>query len=663
MPWVLGLFMVLLGMVAGAAGQSAPTDAAPPVTLVLDTAAVPPPLGATNAAASLARTLKSEIEALDARVKAGDLNAQVQHAWRRVAFDLLYHGNGATEQSMAIAGFRLADARIAFDRLLERPLPDEAGGAAVKTALREFVEQCANGVHPVPDAATPELLLAPRLEALRRAVSLMETRAEPEPEDAWPTLWALQGAQQGLSTLPPEPPHQSLSAARAALANLTWISNAEREALDAVINGPAQSDPRLAANLKRTLECAAVLTKGDQPWDATRLRAGLLALAQQPTAAGAETLAKVLEAAQEVRQFELARVSASLRGAAKEVQAEAKRSAMRLAPMLPQLATATHVAADPALGSAVDAQTGAAADLRRLVAAGAWPDRLNAMRAGSRDSFERIVKNWATALTQPQQRVAARSNMDAFATQLALFVPMRLESRLRAGDDAAIDASAGQSQALLVEIDRRRDAWAAAWTRGSAGASLAGMLRAARTMEALAAVAAVEGRDPSQSLLSRWGGYSAASDGVAVHSAALTARAKLAVEALLAQDDAGVENQLSALERDVPVAWLTSQLADRLQPWLAPRIGVLAQLDALCSGPHADSWLGGVRSELMLFSRYAREEAAARQADDKQLAESLRAYLAAVARVIAPSLGGSPISMPVAPAINQGTTARPVRSR
>jgi hypothetical protein len=630
---------------------------------VLDAAAVPPKLGAINSATALAQTLKLEMDALEPRAQAGELNAQVQHAWRRVAFELLYHGNGAQDQSLAIAGFRLADARIPFDRLLERPLPDEAGGTAVKSALRAFVEQCANGVHPVPDAAAPELILAPRLEALRRAVSLMETRAEPELEDAWPSTAALQGAQQGLSALPPQPPHEALSAARAALANLTWISNREREALDAAINGPAVSDPRLAVNLKRTLGCAALLTKGDQPWDATRLRAGLLALAQQPTASGAEALANVLEAAQQVRQFDLTQVSATLRGAAKEVQAEAKRSAIKLAPLLPQLATATHVAADPALGSAADAQTGAAADLRRLVVAGSWPDRLNAVRAGSGDSFERVVKTWASALAQPQQRVAARSNMDAFATQLALFVPMRLEARLRAGDSAALDASAGQSQALLAEIDRRRDAWAAAWTRGSAGGTLASILRAARTMEALAAVASVEGSNSTQSLLSRWGGYSAASQGVGVHSAALTARAKLAVEALLAQDDAGVEAQLSALERDVPVAWLTSQLGDRLQPWLVSRTGILAQLDALCSGPRADSWLGAVRSELMLFSRYAREEAAARQADDKELSDALRTYLAAVARVIAPKLGGSPISLPTVPAINQSATPRPNRTR
>jgi hypothetical protein len=47
----------------------------------------------------------------------------------------------------------------------------------------------------------------------------------------------------------------------------------------------------------------------------------------------------------------------------------------------------------------------------------------------------------------------------------------------------------------------------------------------------------------------------------------------------------------------------------------------------------------------MAFSRYAREEAAARAAGQTERAEEIRQYLNSLARAMAPSLGGAPLEL------------------
>lgn len=673
--WTVGMALalgVMGGVAVGAAGAgaagaragakravepppAAPSRASTPVTLALEQIAAPPKLPEQNAAANLARTLKAEMTALEPRLESGEIAPLAQHAWRRVAFDLLYHGSNAQEQALAIAGFRMADSRKEFDRLTERPLPEEAGGAVVRDALQAFVAQCGGGLHPLPSAGAPEDVLSVHLDALRKAVAQMEARREPGVADSWPALAEAEGGEESQ----PETAARAHAAARVAVAKATWLLADDRAALEAMLDGPGATSPRLSGAVARALKAGGALTRGEQAWDTARLRAAMRALAQRPTEGAAETLADTLTAAQRVREFDLSRVAQPLRGPAREVQAQAKRSAVKLAPLLEQVVASSNVASDPALSSAVDSQVGAARDLDRLAAAGAWPDRLGAARAGAREAFDRVVRNWAAALAQSHQRVAARANMDAFATQLALFFPVRLETRLRAGDAAAVEAAAGQSQALLAEIDRRRDAWAAAWARGSGGAGADAMLRAARTMEALAAVAALEGRDAVDVKLPRWGGFSAPSSGLGIHPVALAARAKLAAEALLARDDAGVDTHLAALQRDLPVAWLAAQLTDRLRPWLAQREGVMAQLDAVCSGPDRESWLGFERETLMSFSRFAREEAAARSAGETERAEELRQYLTSLARAIGPSLGGAPLALPALQGVQESPAPTP----
>ncbi|MBL9140938.1 MAG: hypothetical protein JNK53_03645 [Phycisphaerae bacterium] len=641
----LAVSLALVGS-GEAAAQAKPASTKPvPPRLQLDAppSAVPPPLPAQHAVAALARQVRAEIQALEPRVVApggaARLDWSAQLAFRRLAFDLLFHGAGAEDQAMAVAGIRLASCRDALDQLLQQPLTDDPTGTAVRADLSAFVAGAAQGLHPLPPAGAPEVELATLLLPLRRAVCRLENRADAIAPDAWPSLAGASTAAQSnvLDALDvdAEASHARANATlREALDASKWLTPTERDAWHAMLDGPAARDVELASALNSFLRNATALMRGEGTWDAVRMRAAASAIAQQPNAAAVRSLAALLASAQFVRAFDLSTIAPHLRVAARDIQLQARRSSVKLAPLLPAIAVHSSVATDPNLGSAVDAQVGTERDLGRIRAASAWPDRLAAVRAGSREPFDRVVRAWVAALVVPQQRTAARIAMDEFARQLALVAPVRLEARIRMGDAAAVQACGGRSQELLAEIDRRRDAWAAAWCRASGGTAAESMLRAVRVMDALAAVSAFEAKDGVESTLSCWGGFFAPRGGLGVHPQALNARAQLAVEALIAGKDDAVDAHLAALKRDVPVAWLAALAAETLQPWLAARGGVLAQLDAACSGPRRDSWLGSERAQLMLFARYAHEEAALTGAADAELADAIRTYLAELARGI-----------------------------
>lgn len=606
-----------------------------------------PPLGRDNAVAQLARTIKAEVESLERSAQAATLPVQAQLAYRRVVFDLLFHGLGAEPQALAVAGLRLADVRAAFDQLTQRQLPEEHGGAAARVALQEFVEECRNGLKNVPDAAAPERVLVVELATLRKAVSLLETRELPGAPDAWPTPAAMAAPAGGAPASAPAgappasapPAGADHDAAAMAVANAGWLSQGDRDALATALRG-GRFNPEGKAALAEALSTAPALMRGEGAWDTERLRAAFREVPLNPP--GVVALARALNAVQRVRTVDLGKLPPAVRGPAREIQTQARRSAVKLAETLPQLVRSPSVAADPALDSAVGTQVNAAQDLRRLQEAGAWPDQLAGVRAGTRDAFAAVVKAWAAALLQGSQRPATRAKMDAFAQQLAAFAPVRLEARLRAKDEVAQEAAAGLSDRLLQCIDQRRDAWAAAWAKGDGGQAAVAMGRAARVMQALAAVAALPDQAAQDRSLARWGGFAWPPGGLGTHPKALRARAQVAAEALVTDRDAEVDTQLEALARDLPVTWLAAQCMERLQEWIAQRRGVLAQLDAACSGPAAGSWMGADRAALMSFARYAREESELRDHRDPDAAQAIRAYLASLAATLVQHMEGAP---------------------
>ena len=94
-------------------------------TSVLFTAAaleLPRSLTDANAALDAARTLRTEMDALATQTAGLTRDARVN--FRRVAFDLLFHGAAApfNSQAMVIAGLRMVAVRAELDQTLSNPL-------------------------------------------------------------------------------------------------------------------------------------------------------------------------------------------------------------------------------------------------------------------------------------------------------------------------------------------------------------------------------------------------------------------------------------------------------------------------------------------------------------------------------------------------------------
>ena len=138
--------------------------------------------------------------------------------------------------------------------------------------------------------------------------------------------------------------------------------------------------------------------------------------------------------------------------------------------------------------------------------------------------------------------------------------------------------------------------------------------------------------------LGAWGGFAPRDEGWRIHPKALSARAVLAIEALVARQDEAVERELSHLERDLPLVLLADGLARRLDPWLAGRPGIGPRLVAVRDTPATDAFLGDRRPELMLLSRLLIEEQRARARQDARAAEDLRTLSSGLAAGLLPAV-------------------------
>ena len=109
----------LLGAALGATQAVTPPPAA--------AAALPRSISDSNASIDDAATLRKELDTLATLAPGVVRDARI--AYRRIAFDLLFHGAAADfgAQAMVIAGLRMTAARNDLDRVLERTLPTTAG--------------------------------------------------------------------------------------------------------------------------------------------------------------------------------------------------------------------------------------------------------------------------------------------------------------------------------------------------------------------------------------------------------------------------------------------------------------------------------------------------------------------------------------------------------
>jgi len=600
----------------------------------------PPPAAATalprsiadsNAAIDDASTLRKELDTLATLAPGVVRDARI--AYRRIAFDLLFHGAAADfgAQEMVIAGLRMNAARNDLDRVLERTLPTTTGAAAVNEALRRFTAGAAQGLDPLPPTDHPERALAATLRPLEEAVALLE-RATPEPpETAWPDA-----AQLAAESTPAAP------AVADTIAQATWMDESTRTALREAC-ARARSDGGTDA-LRADTECMRALGAGGriaahpEGWTAGAVASGFSALAGAYSSSNAQRLADALAAADTCIAFDPQALRADLRAAAADIRTRALRDGIAVAQALPGLVTG----AEPAAAVAMQSLAASAADLSRIGAVPAWIDAVAAARGASRSAFEGASRQWVAGLRDPARRDGVRRSMDAFASEVPFAKPSEFELRIRRQDPAALAACAGRPTDLLRELDARRAAWAAAWSngRGTPDASLA-MLRAVRVTELLGAMSVLTKEEGVERRLGTWGGLATSGRGWSLHPKALAARSALALESLIASKDADVDADLAALERDLPLMIIASRLSERLDPWIARRTGVGPALVAARDAPGSASYLGSMRSEWMQLSRCMLEEsrAADRHQDDAE--RELHTMASGVAWAIAPQLDPS----------------------
>ncbi len=619
-----------LGMLQLTVSVSARTTSLPFRAAALE---LPRSLADSNAALDAARTLRTEIDALAAQTTGLTRDTRVN--FRRVAFDLLFHGAAAPfdSQAMVIAGLRMVAVRAELDQTLSNPLAKDVDRKAVDEALLRFVQASANGLDPLPAPDHAEVTLAPMFLPLEQAVAMLESRIPAPLPTAWPARvdFTLTTAVTADSTRDPD----------AAFAAATWIDPETRQTLAAAFQRARGA--RDASSMQAITECTRAIEAGtalaNQPdgWTTNAVCQGLRALAGAFNRENAQRLADAVAAEVTCVTFDPAPLRNDLRSVATDLRTRAIAHGVRVALQLPDLARGS--AADTDL--AIKSLQADAADLVRIGAMQGWVDTIGAVRAPSRAAFESVSKGWATALRDPARGKAARDAMDMFAAEAALMTAGRFERMVRRGDPAAVNACSGRSSELLQELDRRRSAWAGAWASGKANTEASRrMLQGSRIAEILEWSAALQSHEGAERQLNAWGGFAAPADGWLPHPKAIAARSALALEAFLAGQDDATEADVANVESDLPLMVVVARLAETLDPWLATRNTLGARLAAIRDAPATHAYLASDRAVLMQLARCLTEVTRARMLRQGEVAKELQTLTTVICAEFAGQLDG-----------------------
>ena len=599
---------------------------------------LPRSLTDSNAALDAARTLRTEMDALATQTAGLTRDARVN--FRRVAFDLLFHGAAAPfdSQAMVIAGLRMVAVRAELDQTLSNPLAMEVDRKgvdrkAVDEALLRFVQASDHGLEPLPAPDHPEVTLARILLPLEQVVAILESRTPAPSPTAWPARvdFTLTTAVTADSTRDPD----------AVFTAATWIDPETRQALAAAFRRARGA--RDASSMQAITECTRAIEAGtalaNQPdgWTTNAVCQGLRALAGAFNRENAQRLADAVTAEVTCVTFDPAPLRNDLRSIATDVRTRAVARGGRVAVGLPNLARDS----DPDTDQAVKSLQADAADLVRIGAIQGWVDTIGAVRAPSRAAFESVSKGWATALRDPARGKAARDAMDMFAAEAALMTAGRFERMVRRGNPAAINACSGRSSELLQELDRRRSTWASAWASGKANTEASRrMLQGSRIAEILEWSAALQSHEGAERQLNAWGGFAAPADGWLPHPKAVAARSALALEAFLAGQDEATEADVANVESDLPLMVVVARLAETLDPWLATRNTLGARLAAIRDAPATHGYLASDRAILMQLARCLTELTRARMLRQGEVAKELQTLTTVICAEFAGQLDG-----------------------
>ena len=624
-----------LGTLQLTASVSARTTSRPFSAAALE---LPRSLTESNAALDAARTVRTEMDALATQTAGLTRDARVN--FRRVAFDLLFHGAAAPfdSQAMVIAGLRMVAVRAELDQMLSNPLATEidrkgVDRKAVDEALLRFVQASGNGLEPLPTPDHPEVTLVPMLLPLEQAVAILESRTPAPSPTAWPAR-----ADFTLATAMTEATARDPDAVMVAA---TWIDPETRQALAAAFQRArsARDDASMQAitECTRAIDAGTTLSQHPDGWTTNAVCQGLRALAGAFNRENAQRLADAVTAEVTCVTFDPAPLRNDLRSVATDVRTRAVARGVRVALGLPDLARGSNADTD----LAVKSLQADAADLVRIGAMQGWVDTIGAVRAPSRAAFESVSKGWATALRDPARGNAARDAMDMFTAEADLMTAGRFERMVRRGDPAAINACSGRSTELLQELDRRRSTWAGAWASGKANIEASRrMLQGSRITEILEWSAALQSHDGVERQLNAWGDFAAPADGWLPHPKAIAARSALALEAFLAGQDEATEADVANVESDLPLMVVVARLAETLEPWLATRNTLGARLAAIRDAPATHAYLASDRAALMQLARCLTEVTRARMLRQGEVAKELQTLTTVICAEFAGQLDG-----------------------
>ncbi len=664
--------------------------------LNLDPTPTAPALPSRNAATALGEVLAREVDALTGRARANPAGAwriEASIAWRRTAHELLMRGADpeSPRHELAESGFRLADARGDFDRALERIPPqgrvaDRAREgldrfAATPAALRasapdeldETLDRSLASLDPLLEAAGMPRVRCPwpapgsggdegswsaRIRTAARgaglptelAASLEKLAARIEAAEAWPDLAA--------ELEPIAGPLEGAPAIAAAIAAASWVPPPRRDEwmhrLAAAVSAtetPSQRDAALA-ELSLLEATAATLVATEPlvkpragaaprgPIDPTRITKSLAVLAaplEEPDRLAGrlerlEMLERLLATMAEVRTREEVEVRRTLRTLRRELSRDALRQEEPVLRQVESLAAPDAHPTDPACASLLESQR---RRIRALAALDGVDRALTEIEGRMPASAKGLEHRWRAPLaTLPDaaRGEAALRGAEAFVRQWAQLRELPAESAIRRGEPEALELCAGRARELLGALDRRRDAWAAAWAEGDAAKAETTI---APIVELLAIVedgAALARTRANPRLIGRWGGWDDLG-GVPGATDAMDARVALAVEALARDDDAALREALRVQTKEAPLWRLRARLLRLLSPSLAELPdGLAGAIGRASKGPPADALLADRAADLLRLARFSREYLFAMAERESDRAESIHDYLRALAR-------------------------------
>lgn len=354
-----------------------------------------------------------------------------------------------------------------------------------------------------------------------------------------------------------------------------------------------------------------------------------------------------VRAATAVRELEMTPPARHLLGARRSLDRDYKRAEREVFDRLTELVGTSTALVDPDLAGLVARQRELADDLQLLRDTQAWSDFVQESLPARLKRFNSILQILAQQLAQSARRGEASLALDTMARQFDAALDPPFFDRLQAGDSDAIALTGGRDRELHATFEAARVQLVEDWIDGAPDGEGARrfdrLLRLLDQLETLSRVVAAGG----MAHLERWGGWALAPRAGSIDPSALSARLKLATEALLRDDEEDFARQLDRLDEEIPLARLAMRIGASLGPPLrALPEGTAARLSRLAVAPTPEDALLVYREDLTELARFTWELEEARRVGESDRIRAIQAYCSALAQLIVEDLEARPQALP-----------------